>query len=160
MSLIMGKLHCSNDICSYIRYWIHSAGAKKAREVVFTVLQDACIDGDLLIPEAVEAAENIFAKNAIQFYKMNVATNPIDIKNAISPKIMNIGYNSSRNDIALVRIIWVDASGQQRCRVSLPSIFLVIYLFAYFFLYLNNMMVIALQFNWLVKLLFESISSL
>lgn len=92
-------------------------GAKKAREVVFTVLRDACIDGDLSIPEAVEAAEDIFAKNAIQFYKLNVAMKSIDLKNAICPKLMSIGNNSSQNDITLVRIIWVDASGQQRCRV-------------------------------------------
>lgn len=107
---------------SYIIYKIHSAGAMKAREVVFTVLRDACVDGDLSIPEAVEAAEDIFAKNATQFYKINVAMKSIDSKQAICPKFMNIAYNSSQNDIALVRIIWVDASGQHRCRVStLPS---------------------------------------
>ena len=109
---------------SYIIYKIHLAGARKAREVVFTVLRDACVDGDLSIPQAVEAAEDILAKNATQFYKINVAMESIDSKHAIYPKFMNMTYNSSQNDIALVRIIWVDASGQQRCRVStLPFFF-------------------------------------
>jgi len=46
-------------------------GAKKSREVVFFVLHDACIDGDLSFPEAVEATEDIFTRNAIPFYKIN-----------------------------------------------------------------------------------------
>lgn len=135
-------------------------GAKKAREVVFTVLRDACIDGDLSIPEAVEAAEDIFAKNAIQFYKLNVAMKSIDLKNAICPKLMSIGNNSSQNDITLVRIIWVDASGQQRCRVSSLLIFFI-FLFCLFvscFLFLNNMLVRALKINCLVKLILKYLS--
>lgn len=44
-------------------------GAKNAREVVFSVLRDSCIDGDLLIPEAVEAAKDLFARNSLNFYK-------------------------------------------------------------------------------------------
>lgn len=47
-------------------------GAKNAREVVFTVLRDACIDGELSVPEAVEAAKDLFARNAIQFYKITI----------------------------------------------------------------------------------------
>ncbi|CAL5401601.1 unnamed protein product [Camellia sinensis] len=34
-------------------------GAKRAREVVFSVLRDACIDGDLSIPEAIEAKKKM-----------------------------------------------------------------------------------------------------
>ncbi|KAI8021236.1 Protein fluG [Camellia lanceoleosa] len=42
--------------------------AKRAREVVFSVLRDACIDGDLSIPEAIEAAKDIFSENAKKFF--------------------------------------------------------------------------------------------
>ncbi|XP_029125084.1 protein fluG-like isoform X2 [Cajanus cajan] len=48
-------------------------GAKNSREVIFSVLRDACIDGDLSIPEAVEAAKDIFARNAIRFYNISSA---------------------------------------------------------------------------------------
>ncbi|CAI8600208.1 unnamed protein product [Vicia faba] len=45
-------------------------GAKNARKVVFTVLRDSCIDGDLIVSEAVEAAKDLFARNSINFYKI------------------------------------------------------------------------------------------
>ncbi|KEH42148.1 protein fluG [Medicago truncatula] len=45
-------------------------GAKNAREVVFTVLRDSCIDGDLTVPEAVEVAKDLFARNSINFYNI------------------------------------------------------------------------------------------
>nr|XP_004497994.1 protein fluG-like [Cicer arietinum] len=45
-------------------------GAKKAREVVFVVLRDSCIDGELTVPEAVEVAKDLFARNSINFYKI------------------------------------------------------------------------------------------
>ncbi|KAL5059272.1 hypothetical protein RYX36_030876 [Vicia faba] len=45
-------------------------GAKNARKVVFTVLRDSCIDGDLTVSEAVEAAKDLFARNSINFYKI------------------------------------------------------------------------------------------
>ncbi|TKY52993.1 fluG protein [Spatholobus suberectus] len=48
-------------------------GAKNSREVIFTVLRDACIDGELSIPEAVEATKDIFARNAIRFYNLSSA---------------------------------------------------------------------------------------
>ncbi|KAL2323186.1 hypothetical protein Fmac_027565 [Flemingia macrophylla] len=48
-------------------------GAKNSREVVFSVLRDACINGDLSLPEAVEAAKDIFARNAIRFYNISSA---------------------------------------------------------------------------------------
>ena len=63
-----------------------STGAKKSREVIFSVLHDACIDGDLSIPEAVEAAKDIFARNAIQFYKISSA-------NSTSSSHNNLPYN-------------------------------------------------------------------
>jgi hypothetical protein len=46
-------------------------GAKNAREVVFTVLRDSCIDGDITVPEAVEIAKDLFARNSINFYKIS-----------------------------------------------------------------------------------------
>ncbi|KAI3834922.1 hypothetical protein MKW98_016035, partial [Papaver atlanticum] len=45
-------------------------GAKRAREVVASVLRDACGDGYLTVSEAVEAAQDIFKKNAIRHYKL------------------------------------------------------------------------------------------
>ncbi|KAA8516596.1 hypothetical protein F0562_016898 [Nyssa sinensis] len=108
------KVMFSTDGCTFPEAFY--LGAKKAREVIFTVLNDACIDGDLSVPEAVEAAKDIFAENAKQFYKINVAAKSLDSKNALSPNFVKIETNSSQ-DLTLVRIIWVDASGQHRCRV-------------------------------------------
>ncbi|XP_028777160.1 protein fluG [Neltuma alba] len=88
-------------------------GAKKSREVVFSVLRDACIDGDLSIPEAVEAANDIFARNAIHFYKIKSATGTITSRNILSQK-SNIALEA---ELSLVRLMWVDISGQHRCRV-------------------------------------------
>jgi glutamine synthetase len=97
-------------------------GAKRARDVVFNVLRDACIDGDLSIPEAVEAAKDIFAENAKQFYKLNVAMKSFDSHDVASPKhvktknTFDTSSHSHHIDNTLVRIIWVDTSGQHRCR--------------------------------------------
>ncbi|KAK7392504.1 hypothetical protein VNO78_20945 [Psophocarpus tetragonolobus] len=51
-------------------------GAKNSREVIFSVLRDACIDGELLLPEAIEAAKDLLARNAIRFYKLTNITVP------------------------------------------------------------------------------------
>ncbi|XP_054807482.1 protein fluG-like isoform X2 [Prosopis cineraria] len=88
-------------------------GAKKSREVVFSVLRDACIDGVLSVPEAVEAAKDIFARNAIDFYKIKSAVGTVTSHNNLSQK-SNIALES---ELSLVRLIWVDISGQHRCRV-------------------------------------------
>ena len=90
-------------------------GAKQAREVVFSVLRDACVDGDLSIAEAIEASKDIFAQNAIQFYKINLS---LGSKHTVTPNSLKIKTSASHNDVSLVRIIWVDGSGQHRCRVS------------------------------------------
>ncbi|KAK7277449.1 hypothetical protein RJT34_22462 [Clitoria ternatea] len=87
-------------------------GAKKSREVVFSVLRDSYIDGDLSIPEAVEAAKDIFARNAIRFYKISSANSAINSHNILAQKL-NDGLDI---DVSLVRIMWVDGSGQHRCR--------------------------------------------
>ncbi|XP_022767256.1 LOW QUALITY PROTEIN: protein fluG-like [Durio zibethinus] len=91
-------------------------GAKRAREVVFSVLRDACIDHDLSIAEAIEASKDIFAQNAIQLYKINLDENFFDSKASESPSYM-MGTNVPENSVSLVRLVWVDASGQHRCRV-------------------------------------------
>ncbi|XP_027936750.1 protein fluG isoform X1 [Vigna unguiculata] len=87
-------------------------GAKKSREVVFSVLRDACIDGDLSVPEAVEATKDIFARNAIHFYKISSV-------NSVINSHSNLSQNLSGDldiDVSLVRVMWVDGAGQHRCR--------------------------------------------
>uniref|UniRef100_A0A2P2KJ90 Uncharacterized protein MANES_08G013700 n=1 Tax=Rhizophora mucronata TaxID=61149 RepID=A0A2P2KJ90_RHIMU len=89
-------------------------GSKKARDVIFSVLCDACADGDLTVSEAIEAAKGILAQNAVNFYKIKIGA-------ALSSKAF-LSTNSLKNDtpesgVSLVRIIWIDASGQHRCRV-------------------------------------------
>lgn len=138
-------------------------GSKKAREVVFSVLRDACADGDLSNFEALEAVKDIFADNAKQFYKLdaaakfvtsengssdhwsklaiksldttesnakqfynlNAAVKPINLEYGISPHSSKVATSqSSEQDVAFVRIIWVDTSGQHRCRVCYFSFFI------------------------------------
>nr|AFN42875.1 glutamine synthetase [Camellia sinensis] len=91
-------------------------GAKRAREVVFSVLCDACIDGDLSIPEAIEAAKDIFSENAKKFYKINLYLKPFDSKINEVCKVVKMETDTVQSDVAFVRIIWVDVSGQHRCR--------------------------------------------
>ncbi|RRT70798.1 hypothetical protein B296_00030781, partial [Ensete ventricosum] len=86
-------------------------GAKRAREVVFSVLATACDDGDLTLPEAIEAAEDIFRRNSLQLYKLHgVVQSSISLNK--TPLI-----TSPPDGIAFVRIIWIDTSAQHRCRV-------------------------------------------
>ncbi|KAF9680218.1 hypothetical protein SADUNF_Sadunf06G0098400 [Salix dunnii] len=92
-------------------------GAKKARECLFSVLRDACIDGDLTLAEAVEAAKDIFALNATMFYKINVDANAFSSKDTVSVNPVKIDSRALENSSSLVRVIWVDTSGQHRCRV-------------------------------------------
>ena len=91
-------------------------GARRAREVVFSVLRDSCDDGDLSISEALEAAKDIFADNAIHFYKINLSVKS-DQTNTVPHSLGGINVKPQRN-VAFVRLIWVDTSGQCRCRVS------------------------------------------
>lgn len=81
---------------------------------MFSVLHDACNDGDLSVAEAIEAAQDIFAVNAIQFYKLHLDHKPVSSK---SSQVVVTG-NTTNGDTLLVRVIWIDASGQHRCRVS------------------------------------------
>ncbi|XP_050228434.1 protein fluG [Mercurialis annua] len=88
----------------------HYLGSKKTRETVFSVLHDACCDGDLTVSEAIEAAENILAQNAIKLYKIKIGAE------AFSDDIDN-SNSAADSGVSLVRIIWTDACGQHRCRV-------------------------------------------
>uniref|UniRef100_A0A1D1YPR0 Protein fluG n=1 Tax=Anthurium amnicola TaxID=1678845 RepID=A0A1D1YPR0_9ARAE len=91
-------------------------GAKRAREVVYSVLCGACDDGDLTIPEAVEAINGIFKQNALQFYNFKKILCSPD-SNSVSSSIAPTGARMSSDDVMFVRIIWIDTSGQHRCRV-------------------------------------------
>ncbi|KAL0316188.1 UNVERIFIED_CONTAM: protein fluG [Sesamum radiatum] len=66
------KVMFSTDGCGFPESFY--LGAKKAREIVFAVLRDACIDGDLSIPEAIQAAKDIFSENARQLYKIKAVS--------------------------------------------------------------------------------------
>ncbi|KAL5682900.1 hypothetical protein ACJX0J_009285, partial [Zea mays] len=90
-------------------------GAKRARDVVYRVLSAACEDGDLSIQEAIEAIEDIFRRNALNLYKLNVVNGSINHETAIVGK--RVSLSSVEEDVLFVRIIWCDASGQHRCRV-------------------------------------------
>ncbi|KAL9832210.1 putative glutamine synthetase [Arabidopsis thaliana] len=91
-------------------------GAKKAREVIFLVLSDACASGDLSLMEAIDAAKDIFSRNSIGFYKLNIDTDSSSPQNIISPKLKIKEPDVQEDSSSFVRIIWVDTSGQQRCR--------------------------------------------
>ncbi|MCD7446025.1 hypothetical protein HAX54_031508 [Datura stramonium] len=120
-------------------------GAKRAREVIFSVLRDAMLEGDLSITKAVAAVKDIFAENAKKLYKLHkldVSSKDSDEPHISSPfmkkelhgsvkdsstdsvvepyassSFQNEELNGSSKDITLVRMIRVDASGQHRCRL-------------------------------------------
>ncbi|KAF3520871.1 hypothetical protein DY000_02061231 [Brassica cretica] len=92
-------------------------GAKKAREVIFLVLRDACVSGDLSLMEAIDAAKDILSRNAIAFYKIDVDTSSSIPQSRISPKSQMEEPHAQEDSSSFVRVIWVDTSGQQRCRV-------------------------------------------
>jgi hypothetical protein len=90
-------------------------GARRARDVVYRVLSAACEDGDLSIQEAIEAVEDIFRRNALYLYKLNVANGSVGQITAIADN----GIPLSEQDVLFVRVVWIDTSGQHRCRVSI-----------------------------------------
>uniref|UniRef100_M4EID3 GS catalytic domain-containing protein n=1 Tax=Brassica campestris TaxID=3711 RepID=M4EID3_BRACM len=92
-------------------------GAKKAREVIFLVLRDACVSGDLSLMEAIDAAKDILSRNAIAFYNIDVDTSSSIPQSRISPKSQMEEPHVQEDSSSFVRVIWVDTSGQQRCRV-------------------------------------------
>jgi ribosomal protein S26 len=98
-------------------------GAKRSRDVVFTVLSDACRDGDLTLQEALEAVKDIFRENALRLYKLSSIVGLIESESISKHYVVPKYFNKSQNeeDAVFVRIVWVDASGQHRCRVSIAS---------------------------------------
>lgn len=95
-----------------------SVGAKKAREMVFKVLWDACIDGNLSITEALVAVNDIFAQNAKQFYKLDASSRYSDVESQSLSSSQKEELNGPLTDVKLVRLMWLDFSAQHRCRVS------------------------------------------
>ncbi|KAJ8753951.1 hypothetical protein K2173_001849 [Erythroxylum novogranatense] len=91
-------------------------GAKKGREIIFSVLRDACADGDLTVAEATEVVKDIFTRNALGFYKINVVDGSFSLKD-IATKTVNAEDRAQEYGVSFVRVIWVDTSGQHRCRV-------------------------------------------
>ncbi|KAK8563524.1 hypothetical protein V6N12_035670 [Hibiscus sabdariffa] len=110
----LNKVMFSTD--TFVTPETYYLGVKHAREVVFSVLRDSCIDHDLSITDAIEASKDMFARNAIQFYKINIGMERLDLKARESPSCMS-WTNATEHSVSLVRILWVDASGQHRCRV-------------------------------------------
>ncbi|KAL8223982.1 hypothetical protein R6Q57_019457 [Mikania cordata] len=111
------KVMFSTDGCAFPETFY--LGAMRARKVIFSVLQDACNDGDLSISEAVEAVTDIFAENAKKFYRIDTSVTSRHVSGTLS-KLDNhvkMEFKSTQQDIMLVRVLWVDASGQHRCRV-------------------------------------------
>ncbi|WCJ34437.1 glutamate-ammonia ligase catalytics glutamate-ammonia ligase [Euphorbia peplus] len=94
----------------------HYLGAKKARELVFSVLCDTCSNGDLTVAEAIKVANDILANNSVNFYNIDMSRSTFGLKRNISANSANIA-SPPESGISFVRIIWVDASGQHRCRV-------------------------------------------
>ncbi|KAF3525184.1 hypothetical protein F2Q69_00048915 [Brassica cretica] len=90
---------------------------KETREVIFLVLRDACVSGDLSLMEAIDAAKDILSRNAIAFYKIDVDTSSSIPQSRISPKSQMEEPHAQDDSSSFVRVIWVDTSGQQRCRV-------------------------------------------
>uniref|UniRef100_A0A3Q7JG95 GS catalytic domain-containing protein n=1 Tax=Solanum lycopersicum TaxID=4081 RepID=A0A3Q7JG95_SOLLC len=98
-------------------------GARIAREVVFSVLRDACIDGDLSIPEALAVVKDIFAETAKQFYKLDVSSRYSDVipqqrfnssvrKDGLGLTVECMGLTSVCDD--LTYDTWLPASGEAR----------------------------------------------
>lgn len=108
------KVMFSTDGCAFPEAFY--LGAKKAREVVFSVLQDACTAGDLSIQEALTAATDMFANNSKAFYKLNTAEKQFNTTTFASPKNLTEERHSPEQDCILVRLMWTDTSGQLRCR--------------------------------------------
>lgn len=114
------KVMFSTDGCAFPETFY--LGAQRAREVVFSVLRDACNEGDLSIPEAVEAVKDIFSENSKKFYKIHYDVTsrvPRHVSDTLKKPVNHKkhDFNSTQQEMVLVRVLWVDASGQHRCRV-------------------------------------------
>ncbi|KAK4351476.1 hypothetical protein RND71_030789 [Anisodus tanguticus] len=150
----INKVMFSTDAIAFAEAF--NLGAKRACEVVFFVLRDAMVEGDLSITKAIAAVTDIFAENAKKLYKLHKLDVPSkdsdiephilspfmkedlhgslkdssidsDVEPYISSYFQNEELNGSSKDVTLVRIIWIDASGQHRCRVSFTFAFKLLF---------------------------------
>ncbi|KAL0333405.1 UNVERIFIED_CONTAM: protein fluG [Sesamum angustifolium] len=108
------KVMFSTDGCGFAESFY--LGAKKAREIVFAVLRMHALM-DLSIPEAIQAAKDIFSENSRQLYKIKAVSGSFGSNGITSLSPTKLNINASLQGISFVRIMWVDASGQHRCRV-------------------------------------------
>eukprot|EP00252_Welwitschia_mirabilis_P011169 TRINITY_DN2511_c0_g1_i1.p1 TRINITY_DN2511_c0_g1~~TRINITY_DN2511_c0_g1_i1.p1 ORF type:complete len:844 (+),score=165.73 TRINITY_DN2511_c0_g1_i1:452-2983(+) len=92
-------------------------GAKWAHKVLSAALSDACNAQDLSVHEAIEVAQKILRDTALLFYKLDgtAILGSTNEDNAVS----NHSQISSQmpEKLSLVRLLWIDCSGQHRCRV-------------------------------------------
>ncbi|KAH9327273.1 hypothetical protein KI387_007451, partial [Taxus chinensis] len=91
-------------------------GTKWAREVITSVLCDACDSGDLSIHEAFEAAHNILRGNAINLYNLDEGTTKSMMFKMVAD-FRALYPDAKEGKPKLIRLLWVDSSGQRRCRV-------------------------------------------
>ncbi|KAL6585412.1 hypothetical protein OROMI_002056 [Orobanche minor] len=110
----INKVMFSTDGCGFPESFY--LGAKKAREVIFAVLRDSCIHGDLSFAEAIQAAKDIFSENSRQLYKIKPVSESSNSNYTAFPSV-KFNINASAKGVVFVRILWVDGSGQHRCRV-------------------------------------------
>ncbi|MCD7448361.1 hypothetical protein HAX54_041096 [Datura stramonium] len=87
---------------SFISGFCVPSSAKIVREVVFSVLRDACIDGDLSIPEALAVVKDIFAETAKKFYKLDVSSRYSDVEPHHLSTSFQKEQNGSLTDVTLV----------------------------------------------------------
>ena len=104
-------------ILTFFSFCLWHSGSKQARRVVYSVLCNACENGDLTVSEAVAAIKGIFKDNAWNFYNLKDKISPINLRSSPSSSVISECRQSS-DDVTFVRIIWVDTSAQHRCRVS------------------------------------------
>ncbi|KAL3676808.1 hypothetical protein R1sor_026756 [Riccia sorocarpa] len=112
----INKVMFSTDACGFPEsYYL---GAKLARTIVADVLCDSVEDGDLTLNEAIEAAQNMLRSNSLSFYKLKGGVSGKKAKTVTqrSGKQEEPSW-SCLNNTKYVRLMWVDPSGQRRCKV-------------------------------------------
>lgn len=114
----LNRVMFSTDGCAFPETFF--LGVKWAREILLHVLSEACTHGDLLFEEALKAADDILRNNALSLYKLELQ---LQDTSQGSKERASYSYNSlarfSQSDSSAthVRLLWVDGSGQRRCRV-------------------------------------------
>ncbi|CAK9206683.1 unnamed protein product [Sphagnum troendelagicum] len=88
-------------------------GAKWSREILARVLIEAFDNGDMLLEEALAAADGILGRNALEFYKLDGR----DGFSASTDNLTKLQQSISGTNLLHVRLLLADGSGQRRCRV-------------------------------------------